>query len=131
MPDGHCDCCGADRNVGDPLVAVCDVLVIRALELVGKRIVRFDRSRYGRMGDRPWHEAHTLWQADDKAVDGGLGDAWQSVPMLTAEHGCCGADPAQVALLLDRYVRDLCATQTGHAVEELRYRLSAYLGVPT
>ncbi|MFN2345170.1 MAG: hypothetical protein ABR616_05605 [Dermatophilaceae bacterium] len=118
-------------STGEPLVAVCDVLVLRALELVGKRIVRFERSRYRRMDGRSWHDAHTLWQADAKAVDGGLADAWDSVGMLLAEHGCCGATPEQLTIVLDRYVRDLVVTQQGHAVDELRYRLAAYLGVPT
>lgn len=131
MADDVCPCCGtAHVSVGDPLVAVCDVLVLRALELIGKRVVRFERSRYQRMNGRPWHEAHLLWPADRKAVDQGLAEAWDQVAPLLAEHGCCGATPEQVALVLDRYVRDLCAVMQGHSTEELRYRLSAYVGVP-
>ena len=128
MTGDLCPCCGtvtvADH---DPLVAACDVLVYRALELIGKRIVRIDRSRFGRMGDRPWHEAHLLWQPDDKCVDQGLADAWLSVDAVLSEHGCCGITTEQLTLILDRYVRDLCLTMQGHSTTELRYRLDVFV----
>lgn len=131
MAEDTCPCCGAVRvATGDPLVAAADVLVYRALELVGKRLVRVERSRYQRMDGRGWHEAHLLWQADDALVDKALAGAWEAVPAVLTEHGCCGATPEQMTLVLDRYVRDLLATGTGHSVTELRYRLGAYLGVP-
>lgn len=131
MADDTCPCCGTTHvSIGDPLVAVCDVLVLRALELIGKRVVRFERSRYQRMNGRAWHEAHLLWSPDSKAIDQGLAEAWDSVAWLLTEHGCCGATPDQVTLVLDRYVRDLCAAMQGHSTTELRYRLSAYVGVP-
>lgn len=129
-----CPCCGsavADApEVPDGIVAACDVLVVRALEVVGKRIVRADRSRHRGMGSRAWHEAHTLWAADPKAVDKGLADAWTTIPAVVGEHGCCGLTPDQLAVVLDRYARDLLATGTPHTTAELRYRLGAYLGVP-
>lgn len=119
-------------SVVDPLVAACDVLVLRALELVGKRIARETRDRHARLREsgRPFHEAHLLWQADETTIDKGLASAWDSCDVILIEHGCCGATPSQVTQILDRYVRDLLLTGTGHAVEELRYRLGAYLGVP-
>lgn len=142
----RCSCCGSILGVDyDPMVAACDVLVLRALELVGMRIVRArsvpgprrareeqGRIRYGRMRDegRPFHDAHTLWPAHPDDLDAGLAVAWESVDLVLDEHGCCGATPEQVSLILDRYVRDLVTTGTGHATEELRYRLGAYLGVP-
>lgn len=125
-----CPCCGAVWHAGDPLVAACDVLVVRALELVGKRVVRVDRSRFSRLGDQPWHQAHTLWQADPGHVEKGLAEAWYGIDAVLSEHGCCGLNAEQLTVLLDRYVRDLIATQTGHDVSELRWRMSAYLGVP-
>lgn len=127
-----CPCCRqrVEAAGADPLVAACDMLVLRALELVGKRIVRADRSRYARMGDQPWHEAHLNWQPDPNTVDRGLAGAWDAVPVLLIEHGCCGLSPDQLVVVLDRYVRDLLAVGAGHAVGELRYRLGAYLGVP-
>jgi hypothetical protein len=127
----RCPCCGTTVEVSAlPLVAACDVLILRALERVGNRILREDRSRFGRFGDRPRYEAHTAWQADRVMIDKYLDGAWDAVPMVLAEHGCCGATPEQVTAILDRYVRDLVVTMTGHSTVELRYRLSAYLGVP-
>ena len=41
------------------LVAVVDVLVVKALEAVGKRIVRSNRARFNELKGRPFHEAHT------------------------------------------------------------------------
>jgi hypothetical protein len=132
-----CSSCGHPVEVPAPVdvahesvVAACDMLVLRALELVGSRIVRFERSRFARLGGRPWHEAHLLWQPDAVMVDKALANAWGSVGVLIAEHGCCGATCEQLTVILDQYVRDLCATGTGHDVTELRYRLSAYLGMP-
>lgn len=123
-----CPRCGNQADPHDPLVAACDVLVLRALELIGKRIVRADRSRFGRIEERPWHEAHLLWQPDQMTVDKGLADAWSSVPMILAEHGCCGITSDQLTVVLDRYVRELIGTMTGHAVVDLRYRLGVVVG---
>lgn len=131
VADEVCPCCGTTRvSTGEPLVAACDMMVLRALELVGKRVVRFERSRYQRMNGRPWYEAHVLWRPDDRMVAKGLAEAWVSVPWVLSEHGCCGATPEQLTLVLDRYVRDLCATGQGHSTDELRYRLAAYCGIP-
>ena len=130
MSDKRCDCCGARDGVADPLVAACDVLVLRALELVGARVIRSDRSRWARFGDRPKHEAHLVWQADEDQVERALEGAWTSVSLIVGEHGCCGVDSAEVVATLDRYVRDLVLTMTGHSALELRYRMTAYLGVP-
>lgn len=127
-----CPCCGAVAvQAGDPITAACDVLVVRALEQVGKRIVKFERTRYTRMDGRPWHEAHLEWQPDDGMVNAVLAVAWDSVPVLLDDHGCCGLTPETLTAVLDRYVRDLLVTQQGHSVTELRYRLGAYLGIPS
>ena len=131
-----CSCCGQPvSHEADPLVAAADLLVIRALELVGKRIVHTDRRTRGERAQRladeglAWHEAHTLWPADEDVVEKGLAVAWDPVALVLVEHGCCGATPDQITLLLDRYARDLLLTQTPHRVGELRLRLAAYLGV--
>lgn len=112
------------------MVAACDMLVIRALELLGKRVVT--RARRGRweQTNLPWHQAHILWQADRNQIDAALTDAWTAIPSMIEEHGCCGATPAELTAVLDRYVRDLVQMKMGHDVIELRYRLGAYLGVP-
>lgn len=127
---GDCPTCGRPPE-GDVLVAACDVLILRALELVGKRLVRVDRSRYARLGDRPWHDAHLVWQADEAMTDRALRDAWTTVPAVVREHGCCDLTPDELRRVLDRYARDLIAAGRGHDVDELRMRLSAYLGLPT
>lgn len=131
MPGDVCDCCGAPTiQAGDPLTAGADMLVIRALELVGKRIVKVERSRYRRMDGRPWHEAHLEWQPDEQLINAALAVAWDTVPVLVDGHGCCGLTADTLTAVLDRYVRDLLLTQQGHAVVELRYRLGAYAGLP-
>lgn len=108
------------------LVGACDVLVLRALELVGKRIVRADRSRFGRFGDKPFHLAHTVWQPEHEMLNKALAGAWDFVPMLVASHAPDRVSPEMVRLTLDRYVRDLVDAMRGHDVSELRYRLMAY-----
>lgn len=132
MTPDRCPTCGQHiERPADPLVAACDMLVVRALELLGKRVVT--RARRGRweQTNLPWHQAHVLWQADGAQVNAALADAWTPVPEVIEEHGCCGASPAQLTAVLDRYVRDLVQMKMGHDVTELRYRLGAYLGVPT
>lgn len=128
-----CPMCGAKSlpvsYQTSALLAVCDVLVIRALEAVGKRIVRVDRSRFARLGTKPWHLAHTLWQPDKAMTDKALAGAWDVVPAMLDEHGCCGITSHQVTAMLDSYVRDLLITGTGHATTELRYRFEAFLGL--
>lgn len=132
-----CQCCGQPAPAGQPttpvnpeaaLTAACDVLVMRALELLGKRIVRSERSRFRRMGDRPFHEAHVLWQPDPSMVDKALADAWTTVEQVLTDHGCCGVTVDQLTLVLDRYVRDMVVTMRGHSLQELRYRLGVYVG---
>lgn len=128
-----CACCGAlsltPTAQSSALLAVCDVLVVRALEAVGKRIVRVERSRFNRLGSQPWHVAHTIWKPDDHTVDKALSGAWDVVPAMLDSHGCCNVTPTLVTGVLDCYVRDLLLTGTGHALPELRYRFKAYLGI--
>lgn len=132
-----CPCCGSyvesTLGVASPLLAVCDVLVVRALEAVGKRVVRAPKSRgrHAQLGNRPWHEAHTIWQPDEHLVVKTLANAWDVVPALIDTHGCCGATSRQVTRMLDQYVRDLLITGTSHDVDELRYRFETRLGIPT
>ena len=54
--------------MSETLIAVCDVLVVKALESVGKRLVRSDRSRFRTLSGRAFHEAHTIWTPDDAEV---------------------------------------------------------------
>jgi hypothetical protein len=128
-----CPCCGAysltPSSQSSTLLAVCDVLVIHALEKIGRRIVRVDRSRYGQMNGRPWHAAHTMWRPDEAMISKALLGAWDVVPAMLDEHGCCNVTAIAITRLLDTYVRDLAITGTGHQLPELRYRFTAHLGI--
>lgn len=124
--DQACSCCGHAVTDDRGLVGACDVLVLRALELVGKRVVRADRSRFKRLGDAPFHRAHLLWQPDDDMLNKALANAWDHVPQVVDDHARPDVSAEQVTLVLDRYVRDLVRATRGHAVEELRYRLRAF-----
>lgn len=128
-----CPCCGAYTGatlaVSSPLLAVCDVLVIRALEVAGKRIVRGERSRFRVLGTRPWHVAHTIWRPDQSHVNKSLQNAWDVIPALLDTHGCCGVTSRQITDMLDRYTSDLLLTGTPHNLTDLRYRFSTVLGI--
>lgn len=128
-----CPCCGAPASSplaqGSALLAVCDVLVVRALEGLGKRLVRADRSRYRVLGTRPWHEAHTIWRPDEKLVVKSLKGSWDVIPALLLHHGLSGVSSRGVEEMLDSYVRDLAITGTAHSMEALRYRLSSLLHI--
>ena len=129
-----CPMCGAFSGsalaVAPALLAVCDVLVVRALESVGKRIVRVERSRFKRLATNPWHVAHTIWTPDTGMIDKGLAGSWDVIPALLDNHGCCGVTSRQVQSMIDSYVRDLLVTGTPHRLPELRYRFESFLGVP-
>lgn len=133
MKDTHvCPCCGTPsltRDSAPVLLAVCDVLVLKALEAMGKWIVRAERSRFRVMGSRPWYVAHTLWQPDDLVVSKALKGAWDVVPAMLDLHGCCGITSRQVTEVLDEYVHDLVITGTLHDIGELNYRFVTRLGV--
>lgn len=128
-----CPVCGSYTGVtlatSSPLLAVCDVLVIRALEVAGKRIVRAERSRYRTLGTRPMHVAHTIWPPSPELVNKALTNAWGVVPVLLDSYGCCNLTAVQVTGCLDRYTGDLLVTGTPHSVDELRYRFSSVLGI--
>lgn len=108
------------------LLAACDVLVMRALELIGKRVARVDRSRYRRLDGRDYWDAHTLWQPDADMLDKALDGAWSLVARIVHDHAVVGTSPRLVELALDRYVRDLVKGMRGHDVSELRYVLRAF-----
>ena len=95
-----CPVCGSltgqSLATASPLLAVCDVLVIRALEVTGKRIVRAERSRFRILGTRPMHEAHTIWRPTPDLVEKSLRSAWAVVPALMDSYGCCGITAVNV-----------------------------------
>lgn len=128
-----CPVCGAYSLTQDQhasvMLAVCDVLVFKVLETVGKVIVRSDRHRFRMKGTRPWFEMHTLWPPEEQHVTKALRGAWDVVPAMLASYGCCEVTPAQVTAMLDSYVHDLCITGTPHSIDQLRYRFLS-LGLP-
>lgn len=133
-----CPCCGSYSGAtlstqSSALLAVCDVLVVRALEVMGKRIVREDgkRNRFSVLDGRPWHIAHTLWAPDPNMIRKALQGAWIVVPAMLDSHGCCGVTAQAVTRMLDRYVADLLLTQTAHTLAELRYRFATELSIHT
>lgn len=129
-----CPVCGAyggeSLAQAPALLAVCDVLVVRALELVGKQIVRAERPRHRILGTRPWHVAHTLWRPEPIMVERGLRGSWDVIPAMLDHHGCCGVTSRQVQNMLDTYIQDLLVTGTAHNLTDLRYRMEKFLGVP-
>lgn len=131
---GLCPVCGArslaPEGASSALLAVCDVLVIKTLETIGKGIVRQGRERFRIFGTRPWHEAHTLWKADRVFVNKQLNRAWDVVPALLDTHGCCGVTSRQVSQMLDDYVRELIASANRHDVRLLAQSFEEKLGLP-
>lgn len=130
----QCPVCGAysvlPEGNSSALLAVCDVLCLKALETMGKWIVRADRSRYRALGTRPFYLAHTLWQPADETVTKALRGAWDVVPALMDGHGCCDVTSLQITRMLDGYVHDLVITGTQHCLPELAYRFTDQLGLP-
>jgi hypothetical protein len=133
-----CPVCGAyslaPQERHTTLLAVCDVLTLKALEVLGKFIVRDNGARYAilREAGLPFAEAHTLWPAPDNLVDRALRGRWDViVPIVTTLHGCEGLDPEEVVCACDEYVHDLAITGTPHHIEELAYRFTSRLGLPT
>jgi len=130
----QCPVCGAysvdPEGQSSALLAVCDVLVLKALETMGKWIVRADRSRFRALGTKPYFVAHTIWQPTDETVTKALRSAWDVVPALLDGHGFCEVTSRQVTAMLDSYVHDLVVTGTPHQLQELAYRFTDRLGLP-
>lgn len=101
------------------LVAVVDVLVVKALEAVGKRIVRADRARFNELKGRPFHEAHVLWPTDIVTVSKAAKGAWDVVPALLDNHGCPGVESGRVVTLLDAYVSQVATHGVPHRLDRL------------
>jgi hypothetical protein len=112
------------------LLAVCDVLVVKALEKMGNYIVRASRNRYNEIGDRPYYLAHTLWPATDEIVTKALKGAWDVVPIVLETYGPQEFDTRQAVGVLNKYVHDLVVAGEPHDNNVLAYRLRSGLGLP-
>lgn len=135
-PVAPCPACGAwslpavaERSA---LLDVCDVLVIKALDALGRKIVRQPRSRFKEFDGRPWHVAHTQWRPDPKDVARTLDTAWDVLPALLASRraDALGVSPEVVSACLNEYVRLLLERSLEHDAVSLRYWLAARLGIP-
>lgn len=117
-PDARLTAHGRDVDA-TALLAVVDVLVVKALEAVGKRIVRADRARFNALKGRPFHEAHVLWPTDIVTVSKATKGAWDVVPALLDNHGCPGIESGRVVTLLDAYVSQVATHGVPHRLERL------------
>ena len=117
-PDARLAAPGQDVDA-TALVAVVDVLVVKALEAVGKRIVRADRARFNALKGRPFHEAHVLWPTDIITVSKATRGAWDVVPALLDNHGCPGVESGRVVTLLDAYVSQVATHGVPHRLDRL------------
>lgn len=79
------------------------------------------------MNGKPWHLAHTLWRPDDAMTSKALAGAWDVVPAMLDNHGCCGVTIKEVTVMLDEYVRDLLQSGTPHKLTTLRDRFETRL----
>lgn len=117
-PDARLTARGQDVDA-TALVAVVDVLVVKALEAVGKRIVRAERARFNALKGRPFHEAHVLWPTDIITVSKATKGAWDVVPALLDNHGCPGVESGRVVTLLDAYVSQVATHGVPHRLDRL------------
>lgn len=117
-PDARLTAHGQDVDA-TALVAVVDVLVVKALEAVGKRIVRADRARFNALKGRPFHEAHVLWPTDIITVSKATKGAWDVVPALLDNHGCPGVESGRVVTVLDAYVSQVATHGAPHRLDRL------------
>lgn len=131
-----CPMCGSftGTTLAQPpvLLAVCDVLVVKALEKVGKMLARNggNRNRVRVASTLPFHQIHTVVQPTPKDIDKGLYGAWDVIPAMLANHGCCGVTSRQVESMVDSYSRDLLITGSPHRMSDLRYRFERFLRIP-
>jgi hypothetical protein len=103
------------------LLAACDMAVMRALELVGKRVARDGRARYGAMqrSGKDWHQAHEVWPPERHHVEAALSGAWNVLPRMVARHGCCSLKEPDLAAVLDAFVRETVYAQRPYQFEDL------------
>src|SRR3546814_19120160 len=112
-PVSPCPACGAwslpalaERSA---LLDVCDVLVLKALDSLGRKIIRQPRSRFKEFGGRPWHVAHTQWRPAVTDVDRTLDSTWDVLPSLLPppRPHAPGITAEQVTTRLAEHVRPL------------------------
>lgn len=125
----NCPLCGALSVAPIPsqystLLAVCDVLVLKALEALGRRIVREERGRFAELGTRPFHEAHTQWRPGVRMLNRTLDGAWEVVPALLNTHYRGSATADELSSMLSQYVITLVQHKAPHEIELLTTRFA-------
>lgn len=103
----------------DTLVALSDVVVIRALERACNRGLA--RTRWS-TGTEVRHRAYERIPIPAARVDHALEDAWCHLPDLARRHRLPIA-PQLWADALDAYVRDLLDTRQPHTLDRLELAL--------
>jgi len=98
------------------LVAASDMLVLRALELIGKRIVRDERSRFQTLqrSGRPFFEAYQIWTPAPTQIDAALATAWHNCDRVVAFYGYWDYTETHLRDVLDNYVRWLVKSGQPH-----------------
>lgn len=111
-----CDCCAVD-----PVALACEMLVLRALEVLGKRLVREagHKHRWQDRGDAPWYALHTVWETSARDIDGALRGAWEMVDEVQMRWGSRDRYDPLLASKLDRYTRRLVDDRRLPVLDEL------------
>lgn len=96
------------------LIATADLLVRRALELAGGRLMR---GQHGKWLDTPKHELHTKFRTGEDQIPALLAGAWVHVPDMTEIIG--GVHSDRLEQVLAGYCSALIKTAQPHAPDIL------------
>lgn len=96
----------------DGLECAAHFAVLRALEIVGKRLIA--RNHRGRYRDLPAYQLHTVVHVPETDVDRLLDQAWNTLSELLGDQG------AAVVAAVDGYTRDLLRSGQPHTLDWLR-----------
>src|SRR5690606_34676844 len=94
-------------NNPNPLLAMCDLAVTRALEYVGKRNFRGDRSRYKELASLPPWQLHTVQKVPEEKVDQLLTGAWDAFKTVAPAY-------ARYVPAMNTYVRTILTHGVAH-----------------
>jgi hypothetical protein len=118
----------ATARVGCPepsseFVAACEIVVHRALEVAGKRLVGRDRHKLAGLAAWEYHTApgYTITPASVPRL---LAEAFTAVPVLAAR---VGIDPHRLEVALTSYVGSRLTCAVRHDPEVLRQHLTTTL----
>lgn len=105
------------------LLALSDVLVDRALERAYSRGLPGDARRRAALANTPRHRAYEQIRIPASRHDHVLDDAWSMTPEL-ADRWLLPVDPAEWAVVLDRYTRRLLSTGAPKTLDDLGQALT-------